>query len=627
MKTSKYLLFINILIISSLMFLSCQKDEEPTSTGNDPTTSKEKSDQAYGMIESEFFKWVNGSFNSPSDFDQLNFISAANLYKEALQLDPSNTDAQFGAAITEILTAYADPEINNLIKQFDSLMSGDGPFNKVLTAPGIPSSTEQMIIPLAPAAINVFAIHKLAITDPPLISKMQQVIRNNFLPKLEYASARMEAIEANSDFKFTISGKMQGDPQMEPVSIYPTEIYLMDAGVRGVRFMMEMFLTHKFELQDYSQASLVAALQQDNQSFFVLASDGQQRATNCKNHLQNMITKFRGAITSLETISGNKPDAIIKLGSNGVKQSDLDTVKTYLNKFETALSQDYSITIEDADTDGNTYTIKVNIGNFFTNFVQNPKAAYFPAYTVEPEGEKGIHFDFVAETYNEFVFPDPTMGGVFPGMTNETMKRMMRIDEEFGFKFSGWASFTGNYYMPISNATVKIQTATKTYTTTTEDDGDFDLIVKDATKVPEPITAIYINYGDGGDIELTTMSPVGDLFIQAKHRIWYQISINPKPHSLTANVNNSPFSVELNWLANNENFGGGYFVVEKKTGAGNFEDISGPQWFYNYNYQDYNINSGVTYQYRLKSSNEQYSYYNALVPKEPFYSNTVTITP
>lgn len=625
MKKLKYFLIINLLLGFSVIFTSCQKDEDVTNPTKDPTKSKEKSAQAYSMIENEFYKWVNGSYNSPSDFDQLNFASAAATYKEALDLDPENMDAQFGAAITEILTAYADPDINSLIKQMDSAMSGNS-FNKMLTSPGIASQTEQMVLPLAPAAVNVFAMHKLALTDPPLISKIQQVLRDKFLPRLEYASSRLAAIEANSAFKFTISGKMQGDPQMESVSIYPTEIFLMNAGLHGIRFGLEMFLIYKFELTDYSQNSLVNALQQNNQSFFVLASDGLQRAANCKANLQGMVTKLKGAINALETISGNKPDAIIKLGSNGIKQSDLDTVKTYLNKFETAITQDVSITIEDADTDGNTYTIKVNIGNFFNNPAQNPKAAYLPPYTVEPEGQDGIHFRFNAETYADFNFPDPTMSGMFPGMTNETMKRLMHIDEAFGFKFSGWAGFTGNYYQPISNATVKIQTATKTYTKMTDEDGDFRLIVREATQNPEPITNIYINYGDG-DIELTTIAPVGDLYIQAKHHIWYQININPKPHNLTANVNSSPLYVQLNWLANNQTYGGGHFVVERKTGTGSFEGITTPQWYWDYNYQDYNVSSGVTYQYRIRSSNEQFSYYNSLVTKEPFYSNTVTITP
>jgi hypothetical protein len=626
MKKLKYSLVINILLGFAVIFTSCQKDEDVTNPTKDPTKSKEKSAQAYSMIENEFYKWVNGSYNSPSDFDQLNFASAAATYKEALALDPENMDAQFGAAITEILTAYADPDINSLIKQMDSVMSGDS-FNKMLTSPGIASQTEQMVLPLAPAAVNVFAMHKLALTDPPLISKIQQVLRDKFLPRLEYASSRLAAIEANPAFKFTISGKMQGDPQMESVSIYPTEVFLMNAGLHGIRFGLEMFLIYKFELTDYSQSSLLNALQQNNQSFFVLASDGLQRAANCKTNLQGMVTKLKGAINALETISGNKSDAIIKLGNNGIKQADLDTVKTYLNKFETAITQDVSITIDDADTDGNTYTIKVNIGNFFNNPAQNPKAAYLPPYTVEPEGEKGIHFRFNAETYADFNFPDPTMSGMFPGMTNETMKRLMHIDEAFGFKFGGWANFIGGYYgwNPIKNATVKIQTATKTYTKTTDNEGDFEFIIREATQNPEPITNIYINYGDG-DIELK--APLfSDLFIQAKHRIYYNIDIPLKPHNLTANIENNPLAVKLNWLVDGSPSGYGTFAIERKIGTGNFEDISGPQNIWMYFYNDYNVTQGVTYQYRVRTADYGMGFNNNLVIKNPFYTNIVTITP
>ena len=166
-----FFIFLSVIFIISISFTSCEKNptESEISNTTDPALSKTKSDQAYVMLEGEFDKVINGSFSSVSDYDQLKFASANTLYKEALALDAANTDAAYGAAITEILSAYYDPDINALVKEFEP-SANDGSLSKIMKQSIIPASTDQMSLPVAAIAENIFAMHKLALKNPPLIS-------------------------------------------------------------------------------------------------------------------------------------------------------------------------------------------------------------------------------------------------------------------------------------------------------------------------------------------------------------------------------------------------------------------------------------------------------------------------
>lgn len=623
--------FIHILtkffipLLLTFIIAACKVSNEPEEKKNDPTASKTKSNQAYSLMESEFFKWVNGSYHKPSDFDNLTFTQANTLYKDALALDANNKDAQFGAAITEMLVAYSDPDINKIIKQFDSSMNNNS-LEKVFANGLIPFSTSQMNAPIGAAATNLFAIHNLALTDPPLISKVQEVMRDKLLPRVTYAIDRLSVLESDTTFSFIVSGRMQGDPTLQPYKLYCTEAGFSNGLMYGLKFIIEEFLIYQFPLQDYKQATLINALSQNNTTFFVLATDGTTRAANAKNALTSMINKIQNGIHYLETFSGKKNDAVIKMGSGGIKQNDLDTVKTYLNKMLNALNQDVTVELKAADTDGNDYTIKVNLGNFFNNLPTNPKQAFLPTYTVVASGSNDIHIKFSAQTYSQFTFPDPTFGGVFPGMTNETMKRLMYIDHKYAFLLEGrayyasWSSFGGNE--GVSNATIKIVTQNNNYTCITKSDGEYSLYVRSATTTPERILKYYINYGDG-DVELVIADTNMYIDVLSKTHLHYEIEIPYKPTSLTGKYYNNPYRVELNWLVNGSNGGNGYYAIERKEGSGSFTELAIVDY---YNFNDYSVSPGITYQYRIRSNSKYYSNYKLQVKNE-LYSNIIIPTP
>lgn len=614
----KWLLRYSLLVLLTLTLVSCS-EEDPIGTP-DPAESKTKSDQATALLETEMFNMINNNYNSLADLDQINMSAANSLFKEALTLDETNAQAQFGAAFTEFVMVYKDPDFNALLKDIDSAFNQENPLKKLLSPTLLPGGTAGMKIPVDDAGSAVFTMMKLAVKDPPLISRIQQVLRDKLLPRLEYAANLFAKLEANPSFKFVISGKMQGDPEMEAVALYPAEIYIMDAMMHILKFNVDAFLVYKFDIPNYNQSTLLAALNQNSTNFFYLAADGASRATMAKNDLNLVATKLLNGITSLETLSGSKADAVIKIGNNGIKQNDLDTTKKYLNKFKDAITQTVTVHVKDADSEGNNYDIQINLGNFFDNPVQNPKSAFIPAYTVEPRGTDDIEFRFNATTYDEFVFPDPTFGGLFPGMTNNVLKRLLYIDEEYAYRLEGFVNSSGGWFTDVQ---LKVITATRQFVVDLEPYRDFELFVRDATGTPVEITgyALLIN---GEEFEMAMVNPNDRFYIESQRHDWLEIRLPVIPHSLDGFASGQN-NIILNWQSK-PSLPWGDFNIYKKTGSGNFElNSSG---FFGNQFQDWNVTAGVSYTYKVSNRiNNEYFGYPALVAAFEYFSNQVTITP
>ena len=603
-----------------MFMVGCQDvTDTPPAATIDPAGSNLKSQQAYESLEIVFTQLANGNFNNASDFDAINFRTANSLYKEAIQLDSTNKDAHLGAALTEILCVYSDTAVNRVVKQWESFANSNGNPNPIpMKNAGLLSSTSQMVVPVNEMAKNLLKIYTVAQVDPPLISDMQRIIRDAFLPRIDYAIQQLSLIENDDTYKFRVSGKMQGDTKLTDVYLYPTEFLMTDALLQGVKSMLEGFLVYKFDLPDYTQASLVAALQQNSTTFFYLASDGTTHSQNAKAAINNMIDKMLSGITKLETVSGHKADAVIKIGNDGLQQADLDTAKKYLNKMKNAMTSPIDVHIDNAGTDGLPMDIQVNLGQFFDNPVANPKASFIPAYTVAASGTEDINFEFNANTYAEFNFPDPTFGGVFPGMTNAKMKTLMHIDEAFGFRlyFNTWWDY--NSSQPQS-FTVKIVTNAKTYTKQTDYWGSAKFVISDQDNVSY---RVIVNNGIE-DYELNARPSV-QLLIKAKSEMDHSFKLTQGPNNLSAYSEYS--QIRLQW----DNYD--TYWVMKGTGA-NSTPVDYQLSYYQNNYWDNNVSNGITYNYQLRTSNNPDDYnmgwgnhWEPLVLKDIQYSNIVTIT-
>jgi hypothetical protein len=426
-----------VALVAMTLLWGC-KDE---STGPGNGTGGDISD-AYKELENQMYLMATSSIKSPSDLDQISFSKANQLYKDATSASPNSASANFGAGLSEILMIYADPNVNAMVKRWDSVSLGKSPSSSFLKF-GIPSGTKDMAVPTQALASNMAKIVQAAVVNPPLIGEMQDLMHDHILPHIDYALARFALVESDPNFEFKISGKMQGDLNLDSLMLDNTEVYIMDGVLRGMKAMVEQFLVYRFDLSAYTTQAVVQALQPNNTTFFYLASDGVVRSKSVMADVTSMIGKFQSAINYLKSETDNQNDDIIKIaqpGASGIHAADLDTALVYLSKALNYLSTSQSITLTNADIDGNDYTIQVNIAQLYNNPPQNPKTAWFPAYSVDTSSSGAIMWHWTAQTYGQFIFPDPTFSGLFAGIKNETtgstdmnenLKRILHIDEAF----------------------------------------------------------------------------------------------------------------------------------------------------------------------------------------------------
>jgi hypothetical protein len=610
-----------------IAFPAC--NQSPTSSDKsttvDSTSSATKAAQAYSEMENQFFIASQTSFNSTRDFDKVDFTNANALFKEALALNPNNSTANLGAGLTEILMALSDTTIRNVIQQWED-SSPTSPSSSVksdMLRFDIPSGTNDMAVPISTLGKNLMKILQKATTDPPTISKMQQVMKDNFLPRVDYALQRLAVIERDTAFQFKVSGKMQGNMNLSPVYMTLTEVYVMDAMLQGMKAMLEQFLVFSFDLPSYQTHDVVAALQQSNTTFFVLASDGKAHATNAKNAILTMIGKIRSGINFLESQTGSQDNHIIKIrrgSDNGIAQADLDTVLTYLTKVENAFTGTFSFEAKNADSDGNNYTISVSLGKFFDNPPTNPKAQWLPTYTVDTTAHGDIQWHWQGQDYASFNFPDPTFGGVFPGMTNDELKRLLYLDETFSYQLSIYLHDYSNNYNSVS---AKVVVNGKTYTPKSSWNwsyyssysGEFEFYISDNVGMPVTISAVV----NGTDVPLEMSStPV----VKIKSYQYIDVDISHASQSITAQASYGSIQLNLmNWA---------YYKIERDSTGTGFALYDSTADYGSSYYIDTHVTPGKMYSYRARTYPYVPSYAqqwgDIYATRQNNYTNTVSIT-
>jgi hypothetical protein len=331
-----------------------------------------------------------------------------------------------------------------------------------------------------------------------------------------------------------------------------------------------------------------------------------------------MISRFKSSIQYLKSETDTQDDDVIKIGNDGVSAADLDTVLTYLDKASNALTGEVSVFVKDADSDNNDYTIRINLGKLFDNIPDNPKQAWLPPYTVDSTAQGDIQLKFTQQTYDAFTFPDPTLGGILPGMTNETLKRLLFIDEEFAWRLE--VSLKDDDYSLTSSTIVKLLINGKTYTPKPSNYSGptspgymyFDFYILDNANQPvQQVTAVV----NGQDVPITVVKPMQ---VNLKHYDYLNADITRAPQNITGQLLSSPYRAQLTFNRS------AVYRIERAAGTGSFVKIDS---LYTYSYTDNSVALHTTYQYRAMRTSawDQYYYYDYYGYRSNNYTNTVTI--
>lgn len=601
--------FVATTFVLVLLSLSCNKDD--ASTGPVPSDV-----EAYNALENALYGLFSASIRSTSDLDNVQMGQANAMFRERVSADPTNATANFGAALTEVMGSYADPDINSMLKDLEGGTASPNsrlfPFTLPIRSGDLHARTDHLAAGLA-------KMITAAITDPPSVARIQTVLRTKFVPRLEYALARLAVVEQQSAFEFRITGKMQGDQGLAAVTLDLTEVYLIDVAVRALKASVDQFLVFDFTLNDYRTSTIHQALQPTNTTFFVLASDGRTRALGIKSNIALMFVRLRSAVDFLAAETDDQTDDIIKLGTGGVSSAQLQQIRDGIAAAETVFTRPQTVRLIDADTDGQDYELAVSIGAFYDNPPQNPKTQWLPTYTVDTTATGQILFRWSQQDYASFTFPDPTFSGVLPGMTSTILKRILHVDEAFGWRFD--ASLRDD------NCSLTPSTLLRLYVNGIEE-------LEKYQRYPYygscwrsqwflPLTgnglAATVRAFDG-TAEILLESGIQPM-VRLKQSDYVQVDITRASQFITAIATGpspgSPANVQLSLMSY------GTYVIERRT-TGAFSAIDTVETYW---YLDQSVSSGVTYQYRAKRTLPRYNWYGGYVAvRAQNYTNTVTAT-
>lgn len=431
-----------------MVFLSCESGDDDDNI-LDPQSAEAKVEEANDSLASVLFELINNEdIEHP---DEIDFSIPNQLYKEALALDSDNLDANFGAGLTEMLMIFVDPQVNDAFDEWKSFIDSTAIFEPPEDGPGLNLKSPSELFSVSPHLLSSYSagIFKMSLTDPPMISSIQDIVEDEVFPRVTYAIGKLNVIAANSGYTFTITPQMQGDETEDEVEIDLTEIHVALAELYLIKSIGNIFLSYNFDFTSYDSVGLYNAIQQ-NSSFLDLKTGGASDMASAKTSFLSAVDKIEDAINFLQNETDNQDDDLIIIGEDDINEDDLDSLLTRLPDIRDAINDSYDLT-EDFNNDGNDQTITISLGALFDNPIDNLKQM-LPNYSAIIVRDSSMHswydwhgdsmvyeieyyhysaiITWEAQSFAEWIFPYPTFNGFLPGMTDTEFKNTFGITEE-----------------------------------------------------------------------------------------------------------------------------------------------------------------------------------------------------
>ncbi|MFC1545546.1 hypothetical protein ACFL44_02530 [Gemmatimonadota bacterium] len=354
------------------------------------------------------------------------FLTPKSKFEDALELDPNNHDASLGLALCEIGLLSQDATLAAAIGGIITVV----PFGKAVpgaSAPGllrglgdIEDQDSDLLTPGGWLTWMQGRMGKIMQSDPMLdLEPLQSAIETIILPVVDTVILLLNAVESDVTWTLVLTPQMQGFQNLDgQLEIDVTDIYLVDGAMQTLKAMLNFFVSYNLNIPDLaSETEVVAAFNQTDGTFLSLRTNGATHMGNTRLALMAAIAKMNQFSTSLEAEIDDQTDDLIKLGDDGPSEEQLAEIEAGLVDLILALNGDRVIT-EDFDEDGVDDVLTVNLSSIFTSPVQNLKHL-MPPYSWESEGQVFLWNGYLARDLSQWVFPDPTMGGIFPDFTTD----------------------------------------------------------------------------------------------------------------------------------------------------------------------------------------------------------------
>jgi len=431
-----------VLLLSAAMLVvmmsGCDGSDDATSSTTDPAAAAQRVQQANDIFYPRMALLINSG--GGGDTSAFNFSSANALYREALALDPSNTQAHFGVAVTGFMGLLGNPAFQKLPASSNLIFpAGKARVGERGTSSRVPAellrfgeSTRDRIIGIARSALRPpyrgiapGSFLSDATDYPP--SYYQALIEANILPVLNDAVSHLVTASLDPDFAFYVTPQQLGGNISDSIRIDLTEVNILLAVCEMLVGDCSMAVAYDIDYDSQSESAVVAAWDV-NSPFLALRSGGAQHMHTAKISFVGATNVIQNAIVYLSNETPHPGVDLIPY--NPADYQTLIQVYAVMDSLEMLLTGPYQMT-GDFNNDNSPDVLTVNLYNFFENAVPNYKQK-LPAYTVSAVPGEGTVYDALltwdATSYNTWNFPDPTFNGLFPDMTNPILKAMLGID-------------------------------------------------------------------------------------------------------------------------------------------------------------------------------------------------------
>ncbi|MFQ5709159.1 MAG: hypothetical protein ACE5HO_17015, partial [bacterium] len=362
------------------------------------------------------------------------FKTAHDLYLQALVFDRNNLDASFGFALTEIILLKDSEELQQMRDRWQEYAESDpDPLG------GVEDDLFKIAPPMNIGALSlsdqkigraIYKSSRVAFANPPLANEMQQVVQDVIMPVLQRAIDQMKKIVANESYTFIVTSELQGgtpDEPEDPVELDLTDFTAFYATLLSAQGTLRIFLAYNLDVASYDSTGLMQALQQNSDFLTLQNVDEMHMAKDDLIAAADLTLKF---IQLLRTETDNQDDDFITVDPGA--ESDLDSLQFRVQQGLSSLNGEVTLT-EDFDDDDQTprSELTISLKNFFENPPERPKTL-LPSYQVvmkqdEGEDQEKPTFVWTAQSFDAWRFPDPTFGGLLPGMTDENFKRILNL--------------------------------------------------------------------------------------------------------------------------------------------------------------------------------------------------------
>ena len=469
MKVRNWFIAVFFGAALTLFVYSCESSDDGSPTGpissaklsksgaQDPTSERKAA-----RAQAEMERVLSDIYDADEvALDRIDFSEADRLYREAIEADPSNTEAQFGAAITSLLVLAINEDVRAAQDSLNAYMGNEGG-EIFLGSLDLVSTTEVAgRLPLMTAEMT-----QDAIANPFKVSDLQQTISEEIIPAIDYSLERLQIVEGDLDFTFELTPKMQGDEYEETREIDLGEAYMIDAQLRLLKAVFQVAIAYNFDFDDNgsyasfdddSDENILRQMERLDKTVLFMTLRTPDAMRDAKTSILVAIDKIEEGLGAIRLETDDQDDDIILAEDLDDLDDEIDlsdqgddvpaffreirTVNTALRKAREILEGTVEI---EADFDGDSYTPKqtviFDVGQFFDNPIEDLRTL-LPYHTWHLDLLQNRNFaDELVLTDAEgnaledsppLVFPDPSFGGVFSNIsTNEQLLDLFGINDE-----------------------------------------------------------------------------------------------------------------------------------------------------------------------------------------------------